>query len=83
MSTTLSDRVKLKLGTKSGIVRCLEDTEEQHDITPSVEVVVLDLPVILYVLEAAPAIHYHEYALLSRVKHIKLTPCGTNTDQII
>ena len=43
MSTIMSDRGQLKLGTKSGIVRCLEDgTERQDDITPIVEVVMLD-----------------------------------------
>ena len=40
---SLSGRGKHKLGTKSDIVRCLEGAiEEQDDITPSVEVVVLD-----------------------------------------
>ena len=41
---SLSDRGKFKLGTKSDILRCLEDDaiEEQDDITPSVEVVVFD-----------------------------------------
>ena len=43
-----SARGKLKLGTKSDIVRCLEDaTEDQDDITPSIDVVVLDGPVML------------------------------------
>ena len=44
----LSARGKLKLGTKSDIVRCLEDVpEDQDDITPSVDVVVLDGPAML------------------------------------
>ena len=53
---SLSDRGKLKLGTKSDIVRCLEDAiEEQDDITTSVEVVVLDGPAIVHMLKRAAA----------------------------
>ena len=63
MSTIMSDRSKLKLGTRSDIVRCQEDvTEEQDDITPSVEVVVLDGPAIVYVPMPAAAITFREYA---------------------
>ena len=51
---SLSSRVKLKLGTKSDIVRCLEDApEKQDDITPSVDDVILDGPAMLCVLRAA------------------------------
>ena len=58
MSTIMSDRGQLKLGTKSGIVRYLEDgTEKQDDITPIVAVVMLDGPDIVYVLKhAAPPV---------------------------
>ena len=52
--TSLSARGKLKLGTKSEIVRCLEDApEKQDDITPSVDVVMLDGPAMLCVLKSA------------------------------
>ena len=48
----LSARGKLKLGTKSGNVRCLENApEKQDDITPSVDVVMLDRPAMLCVLK--------------------------------
>ena len=51
------------MGTKSGIDRCLEDViEEQHYTTPSVEVVLLDVPTIMAVLKPAAAIHFREYA---------------------
>ena len=63
MSTILSDRGELKLGTKPGIVRCLEDgTEEKYDITPIVEVVMLDGSDIMYVLKHAAARKFPEYA---------------------
>ena len=62
-SPSLSDRGKLKLGTKSDIVRCLEDViEEQDDITQSVEVVVLDGPAIVHMLKPAAAKTFREYA---------------------
>ena len=62
-SPSLSSRWKLKLGTKSDIVRCLEDAiEEQDDITPSVEVVVLDGPAIVHMLKPAAARTFREYA---------------------
>ena len=51
---SLSVRGKLKLGTKSDIVRCLEDAPEEQDDT-SVDVVVLDGLAILYVLNPAVA----------------------------
>ena len=42
---SLSAGGKLKLGTKSDNVRCLEDAPEKHDgITPNVDVVMLDGP---------------------------------------
>ena len=48
---SLSARGKLRLGTKSDIVRCIEDaSEKQDDITPSVDVVMLNGPAILCVL---------------------------------
>ena len=63
MSTIMSDRGKLKLDTKSDIVRCLEDaTEEQDDIIPSVEVVMLDGPDIMNELKHADARTFREYA---------------------
>ena len=59
---SLSDRGKLKLGTKSDIVRCLEDAiEEQDDIAPSVEVVVLDGPAIVHMLTPEAARTFREY----------------------
>ena len=68
-----SDRGKLKLDTKSDIVRCLEYAiEEQDDITPSVEVVVLDGHAIVRMLKPASAIHFREYAqdvFLAYVEH--------------
>ena len=71
---SLSARVKLKLGTKSGIVRCLEDaSEQQDDITPSVDVVMLDGPAMLCVLKHAAAGTLHEYACQGCVP----TLCGT------
>ena len=65
MSIIISDRGKLKLGTKSGIVRCLEDgTEKQDDITPIADVIMLDGPDIMYVLvlKHAAASNFPEYA---------------------
>ena len=51
------------MDTKSDIVRCLEDaTEEQDDIIPSVEVVVLDGPDIMNELKHAAARTFREYA---------------------
>ena len=59
---SLSDRGKLKLGTKSDIVRCLEDAiEEQDGITPSVEVVVIDGPAIVHMLKPPAARTFREY----------------------
>ena len=62
--TSLSARGKLKLGTKSEIVRCLEDApEKQDDITPSVDVVnMLDGPAMLWVLKPAASGTLREYA---------------------
>ena len=58
-----SARGKLKLGTKSGIVRCLENApEKQDDITPSVDVVMLDRPAMLCVLKPAASGTLCEYA---------------------
>ena len=53
-SPSLSVRGKLKLGTKSDIVRCIEDAPEEQDDT-SVDVVVLDVLPILYELKPAVA----------------------------
>ena len=50
---SLSVRGKLKLGTKSDIVRCLEDAPEEQDDT--IDVFVLHGLVILYVLKPAAA----------------------------
>ena len=73
---SLSARGKLKLGTKSDIVRCLEDApEKQDDITPSVDVVMLDGPVILCVLKPAASGTLREYACPGCVP----TLCGTST----
>ena len=45
------------------IVRCLEDAiEEQDDITPSVEVVVLVGPAVVHMLKPAAARTFREYA---------------------
>ena len=53
---SLSDRRKLILGSKSDIVRCLEDAiEEQDDITSSVEFAVLDGPATVHMLKPAAA----------------------------
>ena len=49
-------RGKLKVGTKSDIVRCIEDDiVEQDDIAPIVEVVVFVGPAIVYALKPASA----------------------------
>ena len=87
---------KLKLGTKSDIVRCLEDgTEEQDDITPSADVVMLDGPAMLCVLkpEACSLRNYARLRMtrmcsspmwnINWVKYTELTSCGTTTDQIL
>ena len=54
MSTIAVSQGKLKLGTKSDIVRCLEDAPAEQDDT-SVDVVVLHGLAILYVLKPAAA----------------------------
>ena len=73
---SLSARGKLKLGTKSDIVRCLEDApEKQDDITPSVDVVMLDGPAMLCVLKPAASGTLREYACPGCVP----TLCGTST----
>ena len=60
---SLSARGKLKLGTTSDIVRCLEDAaEKQDDIAPSIDVVMLDGPVMLCVLKPAASGTLREYA---------------------
>ena len=60
---SLTARWKVKLGTKSDIVRCLEDvTEKQHDVTPSVEIVVLDGSAMLCVLKPTAAGTFRDYA---------------------
>ena len=60
---SLAAREILKLGTKSDIVRCIEDaSEKQDDITPSVDVVMLDGPAMLCVLKPAAAGTLREYA---------------------
>ena len=73
---SLSARGKLKLGTKSDIVRCLEDApEKQDDIIPSVDVVMLDGPVMLCVLKPTASGTLREYACPGCVP----TLCGTST----
>ena len=73
---SLSARGKLKLGTESDIVRCLEDvTEKQDDITPSVDVVMLVGPAMLCVLKPAASETLREYACRGCVP----TVCGTST----
>ena len=73
---SLSARGKLKLGTNSEIVRCLEDApEKQDDITPSVDVVMLDGPAMLCVLKPAASGTLREYACPGCVP----TLCGTLT----
>ena len=74
--TSLTARGKLKLGTKSEIVRCLEDAPEKQDhITPSVDVVMLDGPAMLCVLKPATSGTLREYACTGCVPTI----CGTST----
>ena len=74
--TSLSARGKLKLGTTSDIVRCLEDAaEKQDDITPRVDVVMLDGPARLCVLKPAASGTLREYACPGCVP----TLCGTST----
>ena len=74
--TSLSARGKLKLGTKSEIVRCLEVApEKQDDVTPSVDVVMLDGPDMLCVLMPAASGTLREYAFPGCVP----TLCGTST----
>ena len=69
-------RGKLKPGTKSDIVRCIEDApEKQDDITPSVDVVMLDGPAMLCVLKPAASGTLREYACPGCVH----TLCGTST----
>ena len=68
--TSRSARGKLKLGTKSDSVRCVEDApEKQDDITPSVDVVML------WVLKPAASGTLREYACPGCVP----TLCGTST----
>ena len=70
---SLSARGNPKLGAKSRFVRCLEDaTEEQHDVTSSVDVIVLDEPAMLRLLKLAAGGTFREYtqdAFLSYVEH--------------
>ena len=75
--TSLSARGKLKLGTKSEIVRCLEDApDKQDDITPSVDVVMLDGPARLCVLKPAASGTLREYACSGCVPTISGTSTG-------
>ena len=70
----VSARGKLKLGTKSDIVRCLEyASEKQDDITPSVDVVMLDGPAMMCVVKPAAAGTLREYPCPGCVP----TRCGT------
>ena len=72
----LSTRGKLKLGTKSDIVRWLEDvSEKQDDITPSIGVFMLDRRAMLCVLKPAASGTLREYACPRCVP----TLCGTST----
>ena len=72
----LSTRGNLKLGTKSDIVRCLEDaSEKQDDIIPRDDVVMLDEPAMLCVLKPAASGTLREYACPGCVP----TLCGTST----
>ena len=74
--TSLTARGKLKLGTKSEIVRCLEDAPEKQDhITPSTDVVMLDGPAMLCVLTPATSGTLREYACPGCIPTI----CGTST----
>ena len=73
---SLSARGKLTLGIKSDIVRCIKDaSEKQDDITPGVDVVMLDGPAMLCVLKPAAAGTLREYACPGCVP----TLCGTAT----
>ena len=72
----MSARGKLKLGTELDIIRCIEDgREKQDDITPSVDVVMLDGPAMLCVLKPAASGTLREYACPGCVP----TLCGTST----
>ena len=46
---SLSDRGKLRLGTKSDIVHCLEDTVEEDTSLVVANVIVLDGPAIVHI----------------------------------
>ena len=59
MSTITVSQTKLKLGTKSDIVLCLEEAPEEQDDT-SIDVVVLDGLAILYLLKPAAAATFCE-----------------------
>ena len=73
---SLLARGKLKLGTKSDIVRCLEDAPaKQDDITPSVDVVMLDGPAVLCVLKPVASGTLRECACPGCAP----TLCGTST----
>ena len=90
---SLSARGKLKLGTKSDIVRCLEDApENQGDITPNVDVVMLDEPAMLrteacslrnFARICMPRMCSYPMRNINWVKYTALTSCGTTTDQIL
>ena len=60
---SLSDRGKLRLGTKSDIVHCLEDTIVDEDTTLVVaDVVVLDGPAIVNMLKPGSSKTFRDYA---------------------
>ena len=71
---SLSFRGKLKLGTKSDIVRCLENALEEQDDT-RFDVVVSDGLTILYVLKPAAAETFCE----SYIHDVFLPLCVTST----
>ena len=73
----LATRGKLKLGTKSDTVRCLEDApEKQDDITPSIGVLLLDGPAMLCVLKHAASGTLREYACAVGVPTLRGTSTG-------
>ena len=74
MSTTTVSQRETQTGTKSDIVRCLEDApEKQDDITPSVDVFMLDGPAMSCLLKPSAPGTLREYACQGCVP----TLCGT------
>lgn len=72
---SLSDRGKLRLGTKSDIVRCLEEAvpeDEEDEPSPVGDVVILDGPAIVNMLKPGSAHTFKEYAQDVFLPYVKL-----------